>query len=169
MAKYWASKRVFTSVGEDARTVSLHVLSKTCFGQSFPFEGHDERPQTGASVSFRFSLLTIMENSLLIFALGPGCFIKPWLFLPKSWRHVGEACANFKVHMTYLYNQKLRTLNKENHKGEFTLMDSLIRASQDKEEEKRLTEAEIYGTMFVVSFAGHDTTAHLITYAMYVA
>lgn len=169
MAHYWARKGVFTTVGEDSRTISLGVLSKTCFGQSFQFEGHDEMSPTSASTSFRFSLLAIMENALLISALGPNLFLNPWIPLPKSWRSLGESCLRFKGHMTQLYNQKLRNLSTEGHLGgDSTLMASLIRSSQRKEHGQGLTEAEIYGTMFVMSFAGHDTTAHLLTYAMYV-
>ncbi|KAI1654488.1 cytochrome P450 [Daldinia decipiens] len=167
MARYWASKGVFMSVGEDTRTVSLHVLSRACFGQSFAFEGYDERLPTSPSASFRFSLLTVMEGALLILALGPSLFMNPWLPLPHSWRIIGEACAKFKGHMTYLYNQKFRALSEGHLEEETTLMTSLIRESQGKGDGKGLTEAEIYGTMFVVSFAGHDTTAHLLTFAIF--
>ncbi|KAI0121935.1 cytochrome P450 [Daldinia grandis] len=167
MARYWVSKGVFMSVGEDTRTVSLHVLSKACFGQSFAFEGYDERYPTSPSASFRLSLLTIMEGALLILALGPSFFMNPWLPLPHSWRNLGEACAKFKGHMTYLYNQKFRALSEGHLEEEPTLMTSLIREAQGKEDGKGLTENEIYGTMFVVSFAGHDTTAHLLTYAIF--
>lgn len=109
-----------------------------------------------------------MEGALLILLLGPGFFINKWLPLPGYWRRLGEACASFKGHMSYLYNQKLHALAEGHLEGDSTLMASLIRASQ-KKDGKGLTEAEIYGTMFVVSFAGHDTTAHLLTYAMYVS
>ncbi|KAI1414860.1 cytochrome P450 [Hypoxylon sp. FL1857] len=167
MARYWATKRVITSVGEDTRTVSLHVLTKACFGQSFAFEGHDERSTASPAASFRFSLLTIMENALLILALGPSFFMNPWLPLPRSWRRLGEACAKFKGHMTYLYNQKLHALTGGSTERDSTLMASLVRASQKVEDRDYLTADEIYGTLFVVSFAGHDTTAHALTYAIF--
>ncbi|KAL2016804.1 hypothetical protein VTK56DRAFT_2973 [Thermocarpiscus australiensis] len=167
MARYWASKGVFTSVGEDTRTVTLNVLSKACFGQSFAFEGYDEQLPTSSAASFRLSLLTVMENALLILALSPGFFASRWLPLPAAWRRIGEACDKFRGHMTYLYNRKLRALARGDLGGDRTLMASLIRASQGKEDGAGLTEAEIYGTMFVFSFAGHDTTAHLLTYAVF--
>jgi Sec-independent protein translocase protein TatA len=177
MARYWASKGVFTSVGEDSRTVTLHVLSKACFGQSFAFEGHDERQPTSASASFRFSLLTVMENALLLMALTPRFFTNPWLPLPRAWRRLGKACDEFRSHMSHFYNRELRALKEGGRRKEdYTLMAALVRASQQKPEEKEegekqfanLTEAEIYGNMFVFAFAGHDTTAHLLTYAVYV-
>ncbi|KAL2176534.1 cytochrome P450 [Thermothelomyces heterothallicus CBS 202.75] len=230
MARYWASKGVFTSVGEDSRTVTLHVLAKACFGQSFPFEGHDERAPTSASARFRFSLLTVMENALLILALTPRFFTCPWLPLPPAWRRLGAACEEFKRHMASFYRRELRALREEEEvleeeeqgkngenkktKRDYTLIGALVRESRgrlgksidesnqdwekqlqrdenDKKEEGGeesweeaghygigtgktgggggggMTEDEIYGNMFVFSFAGHDTTAHLLTYAVF--
>ncbi|KAK4038604.1 cytochrome P450-like protein [Parachaetomium inaequale] len=176
MAQYWASRGVFTSVGEDSRTVTLHVLSKACFGQSFAFEGHDERRPASASASFRFSLLTVMENALLLMALTPRFFTNPWMPLPAAWRRLGKACDEFRSHMSYFYNREVRALKEGGRqKADYTLMAALVRASQQRPEGKEegedqfanLTEAEIYGNMFVFAFAGHDTTAHLLTYAVF--
>ncbi|KAK4142934.1 cytochrome P450-like protein [Dichotomopilus funicola] len=185
MSNYWASQGVFTSVGEDSRTVTLHVLSKACFGQSLPFEGHHGRASdTSASASFRFSLLTIMENALLILALTPSFFTNRWLPMPAAWRKLGEACDAFRGHMRQLYQRELRVLEEKKltpgeesleKKRDYTLMAALVRASQERPDEKdeedrrfaNLTEAEIYGNMFVFAFAGHDTTAHLLTYAVF--
>ncbi|KAF2177971.1 cytochrome P450 [Zopfia rhizophila CBS 207.26] len=167
MARHWASKRMFTSVGEDVRTVSLNILCKACFGQSYAFQGHNDSVPTSPSASFRFSLLTIMENVLLILALRPRFFTEPWLPLPNAWRELSKACITFREHMANFYNQKRRLLNENKLAGDSTLIASLARASQNKEEGKSLTESEVYGTMFVVSFAGHDTTAHLITFAIF--
>ncbi|GAW16696.1 hypothetical protein ANO14919_061330 [Xylariales sp. No.14919] len=49
------------------------------------------------------------------------------------------------------------------------LMTSLVRASQDEATagSSGLTESEIYGNMFVFNFAGHDTTAHTFTFAIF--
>lgn len=169
MARYWASKRVFTTVGEDTRTLSLHVLCKACFGHSFQFEGHDDRDHNSPSATFRNTLLHIMENALLILALGPKFFIQPWLPLPGAWKKLGDACDHFRDHLTKLYAQKLHSLRNRPEEKDSTLMASLIRASQTGEKGQILTESEIYGNLFVISFAGHDTTSHLITFAMYVA
>lgn len=49
-------------------------------------------------------------------------------------------------------------------------MKSLVRASQEAKASSSatgLTEQEIYGNMFVLNFAGHDTTAHTFTFALY--
>jgi cytochrome P450 len=44
----------------------------------------------------------------------------------------------------------------------------MIHASQaEAKDGNGLTEAEIYGNMFVFNFAGHDTTAHSFTFAIF--
>ncbi|KAK0628381.1 cytochrome P450 [Bombardia bombarda] len=167
MARYWSDKQCFSTVAEDVRTLSLHILCRACFGKSFPFVGHDQVEENSPSASFRRSLLTIIDHALLILALGPKFFNKPWL--PRRLRRLGEACATFKDHMTRLYHDEQRTiLNDYKADSSTTLVASLIRASQHRQAgEGALTEAEIYGTMFVFSFAGHDTTSHALTFAMF--
>ncbi|KAK5632012.1 hypothetical protein RRF57_007726 [Xylaria bambusicola] len=167
MAQYWATKGTFTTVGEDTRTTTLHILTKACFGQSLPFEGHDTRQPASPSASFKFSLVTIMENALFILALRPSFFINKWLPLPRTWRDIGVACTKFKGHMSYLYDRALRASDQNRLEGDFTLMTSMIRASRKNGNGIGLSEGEIYGTMFVISFAGHDTTAHLLTFAIF--
>jgi cytochrome P450 len=56
MVRDWASKGIFTSVEEDARTVSLNILCKAYFGQSYPFEGM-ERTATQPIPRQAFDLL----------------------------------------------------------------------------------------------------------------
>ncbi|KAK9425270.1 putative Cytochrome P450 [Seiridium unicorne] len=108
-----------------------------------------------------------MENALLILALGTRFFTKPWLPLPGTWKRLGEACTTFQGHMADLYNQKLHAFNENKLIEDSNLMASLVRASQNRKEGRGLAETEVYGTMFVVNFAGHDTTAHLITFALF--
>ena len=107
-----------------------------------------------------------MENALIILALRPRFFTNPWFPLPEAGKRLSTACITFQNHMATLYSQKIRALRENELAGDSTMLASLARASQNKEEGKPLTESEIYGTMFVVSFAGHDTTSHLLTYAM---
>ena len=66
--------------------------------------------------------------------------------------------------MTDLYEeQKLALSNGQI--GDRNLMTLLIQASEKEAKTSvGLTENEIYGNMFVFNFAGHDTTAHTLTF-----
>ncbi len=51
--------------------------------------------------------------------------------------------------------------------GSRTFLSSLAKASLDAKQGEGLTEREIYGNIFVINFAGHDTSAHVFTFAVY--
>ncbi|KAI8634022.1 cytochrome P450 [Xylariaceae sp. FL1651] len=168
MVCYWASKSSIRSTAEDVRTLSLHVLSKAGFGKSFKFRGHDEHMTVpNPAASYKESLKVVLDNCVLIMALGTRALSKPWL--PRKLRRVHEACVAFQRYMTSIYQEEKRTLLDEKL-PEINLLSSLIRASNVEAKASNastgLTEAEIYGNMFVFNFAGHDTTAHTLMFAI---
>jgi cytochrome P450 len=191
MIRYWSSKSEILSTADDTRTLSLHVLSRAGFGKTFPFQGHDERQtmssphqRVDAGKNYKDSLQEVLDNCVLIMALGTKFLAKPWL--PRKLRRVHEACVTFQQYMTDMYEQQKRqdqSLKKnkngivEKSRESSNLMAALVRASQKEEEEEveesslsaigGLIEAEIYGNMFVFNFAGHDTTAHTLTFIFY--
>ncbi|KJZ70913.1 hypothetical protein HIM_09706 [Hirsutella minnesotensis 3608] len=170
MLRYWSSKTSIRSADHDFRTFSLHVLSRAGFGKSFKFRGHDEKKPEGvtSSSNYKESLHTILENCILIMAIGPknlAALAKYWL--PSGLRVLHDACASFQAYMTNIYEEEKRRY-AQGEASNNNLMTSLVRASQDEGEETGgLTESEIYGNMFVINFAGHDTTSHTFTFAIY--
>ncbi|KAF3765290.1 cytochrome P450 [Cryphonectria parasitica EP155] len=170
MLHYWTAKDSIETAADDLRTLSLHIMSRAGFGQSFKFQGHDEKQNAAlneASMDFKESLKMILENCVLIFALGRKTLAKPWL--PRKLRLLNEACNSFQKHMTQVYEEEKRAFI-EHRSADRNLLTQLVRASQDeaiKSSLGGLTESEIYGDMFSFNFAGHDTTAHTFTFAIY--
>ncbi|KAI2469560.1 cytochrome P450 [Annulohypoxylon bovei var. microspora] len=165
MLRYWTTKSSVTSSADDLRTLSLHVLSRAGFGKSFKFVGHDERQSSSPSNSYKESLQTVLENLVLILGLGTKFLANPWL--PRKLRTVHEACVSFQKYMNSLYEEEKQAF-AEREVRDHNLMTSLVRASQDEAKSSGgLTEREIYGNMFAFNFAGHDTTAHTFTFALY--
>lgn len=113
----------------------------------------------------------ILENCILIMVLGPKTLSKARPWLPKSWKlgSLAERCADFQRYMTELYeDEKAQAHQQTGSDAPKTLMSSLVRASQDEARSGAgLTESEIYGNMFMLNFAGHDTTAHTLTFAIH--
>lgn len=168
--RYWTSKSSVRTTADDLRTLSLLVMSRAGFGKSFKFEGHDEEDVTisdDLEINYKDSLKMILENCVLIFALGRNFLAKPWL--PRKLRQVHAACVSFQKHLTQVYEDEKRSLAEGGSKNR-NFMNSLVRASQDEATASKLgglTESEIYGNMFTFNFAGHDTTAHTFTFALY--
>ncbi|CAD6574401.1 MAG: hypothetical protein ASARMPRED_006689 [Alectoria sarmentosa] len=180
MLEYWSSKPAISSVADDVRTLSLHVLSSAGFGKSYPFRGSDEDMGDNDSSSYQNSLKLILDNCIPLMALGPQNLSKPWL--PSKLRKIFQATVTFKNHMTEIYEGEKKNLMQSPSVSN-NLMTSLIRASQEmtdvantsegrkesrppQNEQSGLTETEIYGNIFVFNFAGHDTTANVLTFAV---
>ncbi|KAI0402397.1 cytochrome P450 [Xylaria palmicola] len=168
MLSYWISKKSIASVAQDTRTLSLHVLSRAGFGKSFKFQSQDASSESSPSISYKDSLQLILENCVLIMALGPKFLERAW-WLPRHLRNPSEACASFQKYMTTQYEEEKQEFSQGRGLADRNLMTSLVRASQDETSAggSGLTESEIYGNMFVFNFAGHDTTAHTFTFAIF--
>lgn len=168
--KYWTKKQSITSSADDLRTLSLHVLTGAGFGKYFKFEGHDERSDTSVSGNYKNALQMILENCILIMGIGPKALATARPFLPKSWKLgvLAQTCADFQRYMTELYEEEKQKQAKTSSGGVKTLLSSLVRASQaGAKTGAGLTESEIYGNIFMLNFAGHDTTAHTFTFAIH--
>ncbi|PSR79355.1 cytochrome P450 [Coniella lustricola] len=168
MLEYWTKKRDISSSADDLRTLSLHVLTGAGFGKHFPFEGHDERTETSVSGNYKNALQMILENCILIMGIGPKVLARIRPFLPKAWKLaiLSETCAEFQRYMTIMYEEEKS--KQADTAPVRTLMSSLVRASQvEAKTGAGLTEREIYGNMFMLNFAGHDTTAHTFTFAIH--
>ncbi|KAI2776542.1 cytochrome P450 [Daldinia loculata] len=172
MLRYWSSKTCVKSGAEDIRTLTLNVLARAGFGKSFKFRGHEEEKPVDEirSMSYRVSLGLILENLIVILALGPktlASLARYWL--PSKLRTVNEAVVSFQKHMTTMYEEQKRAFAAGEENSDNNLMTLLVRASQEAANEQSggLTESEIYGNIFTFNFAGHDTTAHSSTFALY--
>ncbi|KFA73169.1 hypothetical protein S40288_09757 [Stachybotrys chartarum IBT 40288] len=166
MLRYWSTKPSLVTAADDLRTLSLHVMSRAGFGKSFKFQGHDEREtltEEELSLSYKDSLKLILENCVIIFALGTKFLANPWL--PKKLRQLHNACTAFQNYMTQLYEEE-KLMAAKGKAADRNFMTSLVRASQSSSF-SGLSESEIYGNIFTFNFAGHDTTAHTFTFALY--
>lgn len=172
MLNYWAGKTAVEYGAEDVRTLTLNVLARAGFGKSFKFHGHDEEipSEEIQSMSYRESLGMILENCIVILALGPktlATLARYWL--PSKLKTVNRAVVSFQNYMTTMYEEQKRAYAAGEESSDNNLMTLLVRASQEAANEgsEGLTESEIYGNMFTFNFAGHDTTAHSTTFALY--
>jgi cytochrome P450 len=172
MVEYWSSKSLVKSTADDPRTLSLHVLSTAGFGKSYKFQGFDDMSPTNEATSYKESLQMILDNCILLMVLGTKFLSKKWL--PSKLRRLYSATVTFKQYMTEVYENEKRVISN-GKSTERNLMTSLIRASQENISAKQgsqtdasgnLTESEIYGNMFLFNFAGHDTTAHALAFAV---
>lgn len=183
MLQWWTSQGsspIYTTA-KDVRALSLNVLAHVGFRKTYPFDGKAENTNTQEALSFRQTLCFVLDNALLTMAV-PAKFLR-LPFLPFKWRQVGEAIDALRHHMAALYNEE-KSSSVQNSREPVNLMRSMVQASEQATHEASaeakkslaghvapkcvgLTMNEIFGNIFVYYFAGHDTTAAVFAYTMY--
>ena len=168
MASYWRSpKATGRTTAKDVKTLALDVLAYVAFQKSYPFDAssHSTRGMVEESLSYRDSLAVILENALITMVLPESALSSR--FSPAKWKRIGTAIRSFRRYMIDQV-EKERKLMDNGIPGTGNLVSNLVHAGQHKEEKsiKPLTDAEIFGNIFVFNFAGHDTTAISLAYGV---
>lgn len=176
MLQSWVidTKSGISSVAKDTRTLSLNVLAATGFSRSYEFRSSSLKEIDKAS-TYRDALQTVLDNAILLM------LVPPWLLrlpaMPRSWARLGKAAAEFKQYMVHMLDEETSLMNR-GEKGTGSLMTSFVRAlgthqkkeatakSNEDQQSKGLTVDEIFGNIFVINFAGHDTTANTLAFSM---
>ncbi|KAH3969293.1 hypothetical protein HBI81_072260 [Parastagonospora nodorum] len=158
------------SVAQDTRILSLNVLAATGFRRSFDFKSSSGvAASLDTASSYRDALATVLDN-IIVLVLLPRRFLSHPL-VPKSLQRVGKAADDFQHHMEQMLEEEM-TAFEQGTQGAGSLMTSFVRAANTHETKtdgsqiQGLSIEEVYGNMFLVNFAGHDTTANTFAFSI---
>ncbi|KAJ5108016.1 cytochrome P450 [Penicillium angulare] len=178
MVKTWTSPGHghIKSAAQDTRTVSLNVLAATGFRKSYPFQSANDPQMANPAntASYRDNLQIVLDNIIMLLVIPRKILTLP--FAPASWHTVAKASVGFQNYMAQMLDEETKAMN-ENKAGSGSMMTSFVRAmdlnqktsSQGKatgSSSKGLSVDEIFGNMFTINFAGHDTTANTLSFVM---
>ncbi|KAI1121847.1 putative cytochrome P450 [Nemania abortiva] len=170
MLRSWtASTDGIASYQKDTRALSLNVLAAIGFGKKYDFRGSTE-PQADETGSYRDSLQTVLDNIILLIVVP----FNVLAMFPKSWGRIGKAAISFNNYMLKMLEEETQALAK-GRPGSSGIMPLFVRAadtyhqelsaeSDPKAAKKGLSVNEILGNLFVINFAGHDTTANTLAF-----
>ncbi|KAH8164227.1 hypothetical protein CIB48_g4026 [Xylaria polymorpha] len=151
------------SMQRDTRTLSLNVLASTGFSKSYEFRRSTE-PAIDEAGNYRDSLQTVLDNVIPLMLIPYRVLANP--LLPKSWVGVGNAAAAFKQHMAKMLSRNSGSWRAGRARG--GIVTAFVHALERNDQDMNSPEAsakrglfvdEIFGDLFVINFAGHDTTA----------
>ncbi len=158
------------SIQQDTRTLALNVLASTGFRKSYDFHGSADPPldkveDVGTGSDYRNSLQTVLDNAILLMLIPYQRLTFP--LLPASWRRIGDAAVSFKRHMVKMLDEETTALN-QGKPGSGGLMTGFVHALYAKDAGRKMGMSvdEIFGNLFIVNFAGHDTTANTLAFIM---
>lgn len=180
MLRSWtgAAQGGIPSVQKDTRTLSLNVLAATGFRKSYEFHGSADPVAQDEAGNYRDTLQTVLDNAILIMIV-PYKYLRGSL-IPKKFVRIGDAARSFKSHMMKMLENETTAL-RDNKPGSGGIMSAFVRAldvhksevtshpnlKDSKDGKKGLSVDEIFGNLFVINFAGHDTTANTLAFSMF--
>ncbi|KAF4637518.1 hypothetical protein G7Y89_g575 [Cudoniella acicularis] len=176
MLHYWTTQLdVKKSIPNDTSRLALHVLTGAGFGMTYQFRGSLDTPGKGFRFTYRDALDITMSDAVLLIVTPRIVYSFP--FLPKKLAQHKAAVSEFK---RYLFNMvsaaKERAVQGEPAHPD--LLNTLVQKAQEAENDPDsksgvlpgnigLSDEEIYGNLFMFSFAGHETTANALAYSTY--
>jgi cytochrome P450 len=178
MLEDWLAKPEAKSntVIQDSGTVALHVIAAAAFGEQRDFREGVNKLTPNHKLSFRDSLKTVLRNPVTAAVAGGMPWLKKSAFqsvLSARVRKVQLALKEFKSYMDEAIARERKSIdtNSSTSGKKPNLLNALVRASDDIKAEGAktslpMTDDELTGNMFMFAFAGHETTATAISYAL---
>lgn len=155
-----------SSLGDDTLRLALNVITGSAYG--YPL-GWDENPPCAinTTLSYRQSMEQLTAHLMPIF-LTPHWLLR----LAKkdsNWGRAWEAFTAFRGYMRGILDRECGRL-AAGEIVEDNLMTALISAAahEDEKEGRALSPQEVMGNAFILLFAGHETTANTLHYALLV-
>ena len=125
---------------------------------------------------YRDALKIVLDNALLLM-VAPLMLLSSRI-MPQSWARIGQATIAFRQYMMDMLTGETALLS-QGKPGTGSLMTSFVKALEDNQKNesdfksdavgptsKGLTVSEILGNIFVINFAGHDTTANTLAFGL---
>ncbi|KAJ3301280.1 hypothetical protein HDV03_001074 [Kappamyces sp. JEL0829] len=138
--------------------VALNVVSGAAFGVSLPWREDQTVVPKGHQHTFKKALQNMVE-SLRYYIITPKFLFKlPIASLQKLKARIDE----FETYM----KEFIQDAKDGKSKTQSNLLTALILSTSDTPDENMLTERELLGNMFIFLFAGHETTAGTLAYAL---
>jgi cytochrome P450 len=176
MLEDWLAKPNCKSntVVQDSGTVALHVITAAAFGSQRDFrQGVNELP-ANHSLSFRDSLRGVLKHPVTA-AVVVGM---PWLKSPIMQKVLSKKIRGVQLALAEFKNYMLEAITRERQSAKFktdtasdkrpNLLNTLVKASDEEKLDgvSKMSDGELTGNMFMFAFAGHETTANTIIYAL---
>jgi cytochrome P450 len=183
----WEKSEAVGVIATDMRTISLNVLSGSGFRKKVLFEsamasekrtGSMDTIQLGAPMGWRLALQLVLENATTLMVF-PSRYMR-WPMWGKKLRQIGEAASEFERHAHEMLREEM---DRHQHGKAETggMMSAFVRAIEVNKKSRQaksrevkvqsssiqgLSPEEVVGNIFVINFAGHDTTANTLAFAL---
>lgn len=163
---------------QDCRMIALHTFMAIGFGMPQEFGKGAREKGLGHELSFCEALITVLHRIFLAMIMNQ---ISPAVvsYLPRALREARAAFLETRQYLDELLEQKDKAMadskGSTNSEQQPNFLTTLLRNARDEAEATTsatngcapgLSRSEMTGNMFMLTFAGHDTTAMSISVAI---
>ncbi|KAI3395406.1 hypothetical protein diail_1335 [Diaporthe ilicicola] len=176
MTTYWESrsKAGIPGMQEDLQTFTLNVLASAAFRESYDFRGSAQSRKADSNIeSYRDALFIVHKHAIYLMLIPFRVLTGP--MMPKDLAKIGRAAVYLKDYMMNMVRNERAALDR-GEPGSGGLITQLVRdqkatqatdsVAAAKSGRGALSTDEILGNLFVINFAGYDTTAITLSFAM---
>lgn len=191
LGRHWSDKGRdgLSTLHRETMVVMLNILATSALGQSWAFVGSEdgesqERPRFEGDdvyLVYRSSLLTLVSSVPLITMTPLWVFKIPPHFIPfAALREYVTAHQSFRRILERMIEETRAELAAGKQVGDSTFLTAIVSKSEEfnKQDKPCIVEAgvdvvgglstdELMGNLFIFSFAGHETTAGTLNYALH--
>lgn len=157
-----ATAFVNDSVSELTLPLALAIISSAGFGQpsSWYTSTEPEIPR-GHTLSFKTALQKASSNLI------PLAYLPRWVIrMSKKLREGDEAANELKAYLREMIEDQKNGVGMEERNDLFSAMVAANMSSEKDSPNEQLSESELLGNMFIFIVAGHETTAHTISFIL---
>ncbi|KAF5368657.1 hypothetical protein D9757_010213 [Collybiopsis confluens] len=151
----WEAKGTGSTTAAQELTfkLALILIGKCAFGFSLSW---DDPPRTSdGRESIQDTMKTVAETTILRLAA-------PRWVMRLPLRRIRECNAAYEAIEVFMKDQVSRQKQEIENDSRKDVLSLLIKANEHEESKFKLSDAEVIGDIFVILFAGHETTAHAL-------
>lgn len=159
---------------EDMQSFTLNVLASAAFCESYDFSSSwASRNSDSGAQSYRDALFIVHKHAIYLMLIPYRILTGP--LMPKSLARIGRAAISLKSFMTNMVSEERLAIDR-GEPGSGGLITQLVRdqiptqqtdlGDMIKSGKSTLSTDEVLGNLFVINFAGYDTTAIALTFAV---
>lgn len=167
MREYWSDQSAagIPDMQRDIRTITLNVLASTVFKEKSEFIGsaHLKEKDLSTAESFRDALFVVHYYIVHLMIIPYQYLTGP--YVPKSLYKIGYAARRLKEVMKQVVKEEKIAI-QDGKPGSGGLVTSLVRAIDHTSKRGVLTFDETLGNIFMINFAGLDTTANVLAFTI---
>ncbi|CAG8952157.1 hypothetical protein HYFRA_00000896 [Hymenoscyphus fraxineus] len=162
--------KALSPIVNDTGRIALNVFSSAGLGIDNDFVGAFDEVREGCEFSFRDSLASSFHN-MVKYGVTPKFLYK---IGPQSLKDIDRKVQDLKLYLTDMLDQaREKALQglppRPNllHTVVTKTIEEKVSGAKSGATDMFLTDEEIQGNLFMIGFAGHDTTASALEYASY--